>query len=72
MEKKEILLRLKQKLLSCECSLESLISELDLNELEVFGFINELRASGENISIIRRKDGIYIENFGDIKSLSNN
>lgn len=72
MERKEILLNLKRKILSNECSLENLVNELDINELEVLGMIKELKSNGENISITRKKDGIYIENFGDIKSHNHN
>lgn len=72
MDRKEILLNLKRKILSHECSLENLVNDLDINELEVLGMIKELKNNGENISITHKKDGIYIENFGDIKSHNHN
>ena len=72
MDKKELLLNLKEKILSHEYNLEDLVRELDLNELEVLGLVKELKNKGENISVTEKKDGIYIENFGDIKSVNNN
>ena len=66
MDKKEILLNLKKKILNGECNLENLVSELDINELEVLGMVKELKDNGENISVTRKKDGVYIEDFGDI------
>ena len=72
MERKEILLSLREKILSHECSLESLVDDLDINELEVLGMIKELKGAGENIVITKRKDGIYIENFGDIRPHNHN
>lgn len=72
MEKKECLLRLREKILSHECSLESLVNDLEISELSVLGMIKELKNDGENVTITQRKDGIYIENFGDIKSYNHN
>lgn len=72
MDKKEILINLKNNILSHECSLESLMGEFDINELEVLGLVKELKSTGENISITKKKDGIYIEDFGDIKSCNHN
>lgn len=72
MDKKEILLNLKKKILNGECNLENLVSELDINELEVLGMVKELKDNGENISVTRKKDGVYIEDFGDIKSHNHN
>jgi len=72
MDKKELLLELKSKILSRECSLSSLMQEFDLQELEILGLVKELENNGENISVTEKKDGIYIENFGDIKSFNYN
>ena len=66
MEKQELLEKLKVLLVK-ECSLEYLAHELEITELEVMGLTRLLRESGENINVIKKSDGIYIENIGDVK-----
>lgn len=61
----ELLDKLKEKILSRECSLESLEQEFNLEESEVMGYIRILRRKGENINIVKKSDGIYVEDFGD-------
>lgn len=61
----ELLVKLKEKLLQKECSLEALAQEFNLSELEIMGYVRMLKNSGENINIAKKSDGIYIENFGD-------
>ena len=61
----ELLDKLKEKLLSRECSLEALAQEFNLTELEIMGYVRMLKNRGENINVAKKSDGIYIENFGD-------
>jgi len=68
----ELLVKLKNKLKERECSLESLAQEFDVSELEIMGYIRILKTNGENINITKKKDGIYIENFGDNKVSNHN
>jgi len=64
-EKQYLLDRLKYKLLSKEYSLHALAQDLNVSELEVMGFVRILKNGGENINIVKKSDGIYIEDFGD-------
>ena len=61
----ELLEKLKEKLLSRECSLESLALEFGVSDKEIMGYVRILKARGENINVAKKSDGIYIENFGD-------
>jgi hypothetical protein len=61
----ELLDKIKEKILSRECSFEYLMQEFNLTDTEIMGYIRILRFRGENINITRRSDGTYIEDFGD-------
>ncbi len=61
----ELLQQIKEKLLTKEYSVASLAHEFNISETEVMGLVRILKNGGENINIAKRKDGIYIENFGD-------
>lgn len=68
---KELLEKLKE-LSKKEISLEKLVKELNLNELEILGLINELQKQGVNISKFATSDGIHILNQGDINTIREN
>ena len=68
----ELLVKLKEKLLQKECSLEALAQEFNLTELEIMGYVRMLKNSGENINIAKKIDGIYIENGSEFFEIRNN
>ena len=68
----ELLVKLKDRLKERECSLESLAQEFEVSELDIMGYIRILKNKGENINITKKRDGIYIENFGDNKVSNHN
>ncbi len=65
-EKRDQLLKLIEK----EKDLKNICTILDLSELEVMGEINRLKSKGQNISVVKKVDGIYVKNNGD-NSLEN-
>lgn len=61
----EILLEKLQSLTSKEVSLASLCKTLEMEELEILGFVNQLKNDGINIIIKKHDDGIYLLNLGE-------
>lgn len=55
-----------------DITLEKLVKELDLSELEILGLINELQKQGVNITKFASDDGIHFLNKGDITNKLDN
>lgn len=55
-----------------DITLEKLVTELGLSELEILGLINELQKQGVNITKFAGDDGIHFLNKGDITNQMDN
>ena len=62
MENNEILEKL-QSLTQKEVSLSSLCKSLEMEELEILGFVNQLKEDGINIILKNHDDDIYLYCF---------